>query len=649
MKFTLKKKINTAIFMAFIIIAVIFIFVQMQLQQKRLETAMNGAETILKTLVERDKEPLANEIFETRARAIKIRIGEMLEVKGIRDISVYASSGKLLMSDGDYPATTDLSDNDMNSSRKVQIIKEKWHGESVISYLQEISVIGEKIGFIRIHYSLSDIEREQFRFLASITGLLISILLVMVTIFNFILTKTIIRPITALRDIMLKTGTSGPGRQARATGEDEIGDLARAFNSMSAALVDSYREIETQKDELRHTKSFLDNIIDSMPSTLAGVGPDGKVTQWNTGAHKATGLSPEEALGRPLVKVLPQPPIEMERVREAMRSREVKIDPKRARREKGATLYEDVTIYPLVANGVEGAVIRIDDVTEKVHMEEMMIQSEKMLSVGGLAAGMAHEINNPIAAMMQTANVMASRLGDNVDMPANQRAAEAAGATMEVIRNFMEARGIPRMIETINESCRRVASIVNNMLSFARKSDAAVSSHDMANLLDKTVDLAAIDYDLKKQYDFKKIEIGKEYEEALPPVPCEGAKIQQVLLNILGNGAQAMNDRWAERASRSVEPDPQRFVLRLALERERGMVRIEIEDNGPGMDEATRKRIFEPFFTTKSVGVGTGLGLSVSYFIITEHHGGEIVAESAPGKGANFIIRLPLERKTFNR
>ena len=293
------------------------------------------------------------------------------------------------------------------------------------------------------------------------------------------------------------------------------------------------------------------------------------------------------------------------------------------------------SFIPLITNGVEGAVIRIDDVTEKVRMEEMMVQSEKMLSVGGLAAGMAHEINNPLAGMMQTAQVMANRLADNIRIPANRKAAEAAGTTLGAIESFMTARGIPRMIATINESGRRMAGIVDNMLNFARKSDSTVSSHALEELIEKTLSLAATDYDLKKQYDFKRIEIRKMFDNSLPAVPCEGAKIQQVLLNLFRNAAQAMTEAGLKSP---------RISIRTRFGSQGRMAVMEIEDNGPGMDEATRRRVFEPFFTTKPMGVGTGLGLSVSYFIITENHRGEMEVESRPGAGTKFIIRLPIER-----
>ncbi len=385
--------------------------------------------------------------------------------------------------------------------------------------------------------------------------------------------------------------------------------------------------------EMDHLRSLLKNIIDSMPSVIVGVDPEGCVMQWNSEAERTTGLSPQKAVGKPLEKAFPRLSTEMERVREAMQRRQTLFAPKNARLEDGVTRYEDVTVYPLIANGVQGAVIRIDNVTDKVRIEKMMIQSEKMLSVGGLAAGMAHEINNPLAGIMQNVQVMKNRMSG--ELSKNIAAAEECGTSIEVIETYMEKRGMFKMIELVQESGKRAAKIVDNMLSFSRKSDESFAPHSLFDLLDKTVELAENDYDLKKKFDFRQIEIFREYDQTMPQVTCEGSKIQQVILNILKNGAQAM----AERQDKEEAP---RFILRVI--QERGMARVEIADNGQGMDETTRKRVFEPFYTTKPVGTGTGLGMSVSYFIITENHGGTMEVESAPGKGAKFIIRLPFER-----
>ncbi len=385
--------------------------------------------------------------------------------------------------------------------------------------------------------------------------------------------------------------------------------------------------------ELRYLRNYLSNIIDSMPSVLVGVDADGKVTQWNKKAEQITGIATGAAQGKTLSDVFPHMASEMKKIAESIRTREAKQEQKRLRLSENGTCYEDVTIYPLVANGVEGAVIRIDDVTDKVRMEEMMIQREKMLSVGGLAVGMAHEINNPLAGILQNVQVMKNRMSG--ELTKNMEVAEECGISIETIEAYMKKRGMFRMIESVMESGKRAAKIVNNMLSFSRKSDESFAPHSPCNLLDKTVELAGNDYDLKQKCDFRQIEIVERYDKATPQVTCEGSEIQQVILNILKNGAQAM-------AENKDKEEPPRFILRVMQERD--MARIEIADNGPGMDEATRKRVFEPFYTTKPVGTGTGLGMSVSYFIITENHGGTMEVESSPGKGAKFIIRMPFER-----
>jgi PAS domain S-box-containing protein len=414
--------------------------------------------------------------------------------------------------------------------------------------------------------------------------------------------------------------------------------LANQLSTTAYQNVQQARFIAERKhaeEELHHLRHYLSSIINSMPSMLVGVDSEGIITQWNQQAERATGLTPHNAVGQLFTEALPRLAGEMKRVIEAMESRQTQTTPKHAYQEDGELHYEDITIYPLTANSVEGAVIRVDDVTDRVRIEEMMVQSEKMMSVGGLAAGMAHEINNPLAGMMQTASVVRDRLTD-LELPANQRVAEQIGISIKDVGAYMEARGIVKRLDRIRKSGTRAAEIVSNMLSFARKSESAFSMHNLATLLDQCLDLAGSDYDLKKKYDFRQIKIVREYEDDLPLVACEPSKIQQVLLNLLRNGAEAMY------TTKPGQHKP-RFILRLAYEKDADMVRIEIKDNGPGMDETTRKRAFEPFFTTKTPDRGTGLGLSVSYFIITQNHGGEMSLESHLGEGAVFVIKLPRE------
>lgn len=217
----------------------------------------------------------------------------------------------------------------------------------------------------------------------------------------------------------------------------------------------------------------------------------------------------------------------------------------------------------------------------------------------------------------------------------NAEVAREVGISMEDIVNYMQKRGIDEMFLSINESAKRAAKLVLNMLSFSRKTDSSFSSQDICELMDITLQLAANDYDLKIKYNFNNIAIEKEYEANIPPVLCEVTNIQQVFLNIIRNAAYALSEKM-------FSLDTPKLAIRMS--RDDRMVVVEIADNGPGIDEKIRKRIFEPFFTTKPIGLGTGLGVSIFYFIVHDQHKGSIEVKSETGKGATFIIRLPYQR-----
>ncbi len=287
-----------------------------------------------------------------------------------------------------------------------------------------------------------------------------------------------------------------------------------------------------------------------------------------------------------------------------------------------ALFHSSVILHDGKPIGFRGFLI---DMTERKRTQEVLIQNEKMMSLGGLAAGMAHEINNPLAGMIQNAQVVMNRLSK--DLPANEKAAAACGTTMKAVKAYMEQREILQMLGYINVAGCQAAEIVQNMLSFSKMKAPVKTLQDLPALIEKTLDL------MQKGYDLKFVKLIRDFDPDLPRVLCEGNKIQQVILNIVKNSMDAA----AEPAK-----SPKNLTLWFRLKHEVNRVCLEIEDNGPGMDVHIRKRIFEPFFTTKSVDKGTGLGLSISYFIIVEDHKGEMEVESSPGKGTKFIIRLPV-------
>jgi PAS domain S-box-containing protein len=398
------------------------------------------------------------------------------------------------------------------------------------------------------------------------------------------------------------------------------------------AIATDITDLRKAEHKVGQLQSLLTNIVNSMPSVLIGVDGVGRVTQWNREAERAIGVWAQRALGSSLNEAYPELARHLPDMDCIIESRQIRKLERIPLYLNGETRLADITIFPLVeTEGAGGAVIRVDDVTERVRMEEAMIQSEKMVSLGGLAAGMAHEINNPLAGVLNSLAVVQKRL--ETGSSRNREIAGQCDTTIEAVRAYMEARGLLSMLDSAGESGQRIAELVDNVMSFSRKGDRAFAAHDLAVLLDKTLDIVSRNYDPQGAGDFRRIEIARDYHPGAPPAWCEAGKVQQVFFNLLVNGAQAMAQHH--------NGESPRFDLRVQPDAD--MVRVEIEDNGPGMDEETRRRVFEPFFTTKVVGAGSGLGLSLSYFIVTENHCGSMTAESTPGKGTRFIIQLPVE------
>jgi len=417
---------------------------------------------------------------------------------------------------------------------------------------------------------------------------------------------------------------------------DEMGLLGQAFNKMADSIQLAIVELEESKSTVEDSnvslKAMLSKIIDSMPSIIIGVNTQARIILWNSEARIMTGKSFDQVEGKNLFDVFPLLKKEESIVSSAIEQGQIKKEERLETILNNERFIYDVTAYPLINNQIDGAVLRIDNITSRVNMEEMMIQTEKMQSIGGLAAGMAHEINNPLAGILQSAQVIQNRV--KIDMAKNIRAAEEAGIDLEKLNLYFKNRKIFNMIDSILDAGRRAADIVANMLTFSRKSDSSFSNQHIETVLDQTINLLEKDYDLKKYVDFKKIKIIRDYTSTLGQIPCDRGKIQQVFFNILKNGAHAMMENTDTRAP----------LFRITTRKEEGLAIIEIEDNGPGMNDTTKTRLFEPFFTTKSVGIGTGLGLYVSYFIIVENHKGIISVDSFPGNGAKFTIKLPLHQ-----
>lgn len=447
---------------------------------------------------------------------------------------------------------------------------------------------------------------------------------------------------------------------------DEIGSLAEAFNTMLTRVQANEQQLRKARDDAQQAseqarllteqtrqsnrrleieiqvrskiekkltgfQNYLNSIIDSMPSALIALDDELFVTQWNQEATRLSGTPLDQALNQPVMHAFaPLKPF-LPQLRRAAQQQQVEKIERVSWKINGETRQFALTLYPLMGGTGKGLVVRIDDISQRLAMEELMVQSEKMLSVGGLAAGMAHEINNPLGAILH--NVQNIRRRISTELPKNLEVAQQLELSLQQLQSYWEQRDIPRLLDDIQHAGNRAAKIVSHMLSFSRISNKQLIPCDLKHIIAQSLEIAGSDFGLEEDDLFSQLIIDTQYDPRLPDVPCIPNELEQVLLNLLKNAVQAIQARETQTPSGHIQIHTQ-FNPPWA--------EIHVHDNGAGIQANIRTRIFEPFFTTKEVGQGTGLGLSVSYFIITSHHLGQMEVKSTPKQGTTFIIRLPL-------
>ena len=403
-----------------------------------------------------------------------------------------------------------------------------------------------------------------------------------------------------------------------------LSNETRKTNEKLAQEITIRRSIETQ---LTHTRSFLDSIIDSMPSALFTLDQSGYIIQCNQQAADWLACEREPLVGNRLANYIPMfNEIDLQ-FNEDSTPEVTKLERVKLSLPIG-DFPADITLYPLKDKNLNGLVIRIDDISKREKMEEVIMQTEKMKSVGGLAAGMAHEINNPLGAILQGVQNIQRRIHPEHEV--NQQSAEKLDLDLKTMNLYLDDRDILKFINNIQDAGKRAASIVSNMLQFSRGNQKSLTNIAVKDLLESSLTIARADLELKS------ININVESINENMMLHCIPSELEQVILNLLQNAAQALLEHQGQTTNLDWKPQ-----IAISAEQQDEQIIIKVKDNGPGMDDITRRRIFEPFYTTKDVGQGTGLGLSVSYFIITAHHQGQLDVISSPQQGACFIIKLP--------
>jgi len=366
-----------------------------------------------------------------------------------------------------------------------------------------------------------------------------------------------------------------------------------------------YASLEQKVVEYERLKDFNENIVESISVGVLAVDLEDRIESWNSQMEVMYAKPRSEVLGRPLREIFPAAFVEnFYRVRQTAGIHN--LYKFRLLTPTGDTRITNVAIAPLVTRRfhVIGRLIIVDDITERVALEAQLTQADKMSSIGLLAAGVAHEVNTPLAVISSYAQMLAKQLtGD-----------EKKSALME----------------KITRQTFRASEIVNNLLNFSRTSGTEFGAIDLNKVIHDTLTL------LEHQFKTARIEVKHELTSGLPPVQGNAGRLQQVFLNLFLNAKDAM---------------PNGGKLTVATANGAG-VNVSVSDSGSGIAPEHINRIYDPFFTTKTApregqSRGTGLGLSVTYGIIQEH-AGKIRVESQPGAGTTFHLEFPRIRKAVS-
>ncbi len=359
-----------------------------------------------------------------------------------------------------------------------------------------------------------------------------------------------------------------------------------------------YRSLEQKAMQIERLKDFSENIVESLNIGVLAVDLEDRIESWNPQLEQLLEIPRSEAVGRTLAEVLPADLV-AEISSRAGEEHVSGIYKQRARSRSGRHLVINASIAPLRGKtGTRlGRLILLDDITQRVRLEDQMVQTEKLTSLGLLAAGVAHEVNTPLAVISNYIQMLAKQIP-----PDDPR---------------------QKTIDKIVKQTFRASEIVNNLLNFSRTGAAEFIEVDLNAVVEETLSLV--------QHPFKtaRINVIRSLGRELPAVLGSPTRLQQVFLNLFMNARDAM---------------PSGGMLEVRTAAQNGSVEVEVTDTGTGIPPEQLHRIFDPFFTTKSSGQGTGLGLSVSYGIIKEHTG-KVDVRSTPGKGTSFRLEFPTAQK----
>jgi PAS domain S-box-containing protein len=375
-------------------------------------------------------------------------------------------------------------------------------------------------------------------------------------------------------------------------------ELLRAISMPAALALENaylYNQAKIRSKELEQLKDYSQNIIESLTVGVLVLDREEKIISWNRVLENFFGKSRSKVLNRKIKEVLGKKNYNLifpSKTQQSLRlMSEISLT-----LPSGEKKIFDIIKTPLLDNNLKpyGTIIVFDDITEKIALQQQLLTSEKLASLGLLSAGIAHEINTPLTGISSYVQMLH--------------------------KSFPKDDPNLRLLQKIESQTERVAKIIKTLLNFSRQPDFSFYRVDLAKIIQEI--LALIEYKLKKM----NIQVELNFDK-IKPIWANGERIQQVFVNIIINALDAM---------------PNGGKLKIDLLQNQSEAIIKIKDTGVGIKKEHLPHIFDPFFTTKGLGKGTGLGLSISYAIIKEHEG-QILVDSEVGKGTTFTIKIPMD------
>ena len=425
----------------------------------------------------------------------------------------------------------------------------------------------------------------------------------------------------------------------RAELEDRVRERTATLDEANLMLQDSNKALEEEIDEhletttrLRLSESYITSILRSMPLMLIGLNKQGEITQWNSRAEEISGLAAGTVMGKNLWEAYPTitvTPAQIKKAQDEDKTLTIKYSQR-------GQYHFDITIYPLHDQRETGVVILVDDVTQRVQSENMLIQRDKMSSMGEMAAIMAHDINIPLQAILKDVQTV----------------------RQDLTEEHIDPIGLDELLEDAVIRGRQAATVIQNLVSFSDSGEIEKQQANITQLMDHSIELAEDVLSVTKGLRFKDVVINRDYADELPELNCHASKLQQAFLSLF---------RYACHALGKVE-DPQHIpTINIEISEFYEALWVRVQHNGLGISIEDQQYIFEPFFANEqalstengeadssedSLSVpshrdqghfGASDRLSFAHFIITEQHHGQIAVTSDIEIGTTFHIQLPLK------